>query len=281
MPEAPRLHGPRPLKELGQHFLRDEETASQIVAAMGLRWEERALEIGPGRGILLRFLLKKSHKVTAIELDRRLQKSLQKTFGGHPGLELVFGDFLKFDLLAYVLSEASPVKLVGNIPYSFSHPILLRIFEAVEGLQDRERVPLQSATLMLQREVAERICARPGERACGSITLLRSLVANAEMLFNVHPGAFIPAPQVMSSVIQLRFFPRARFQVEDRSLFAELIYHVFKQRRKMLKNSIGGLPWIQSQWQKAQFDFTRRPEELPLDDFVELFSLLKPMSRKD
>jgi 16S rRNA (adenine1518-N6/adenine1519-N6)-dimethyltransferase len=106
-------------------------------------------------------------------------------------------------------------------------------------------------------------------------------VADAELLFNVPPGAFIPAPQVMSSVIQLKFFPRARFQVEDRPLFAELIYHVFKQRRKMLKNSIGGLPWIQSQWQKVEFDFTRRPEELPLDDFVELFSLLKPMSRKD
>ena len=101
-----RVHGPRPLKELGQHFLQDEEIAADIISSMGLKWEDRALEIGPGRGVLLRFLLKRSHRVTAIELDKRLLKSLQKTFGGHPGLDLQFDDFLAFDLNAYVTEEA-------------------------------------------------------------------------------------------------------------------------------------------------------------------------------
>lgn len=267
--------GPRPLKELGQHFLIDEEAASNIVASMKLRWEERALEIGPGRGVLLRFLLKQSHQVTAVELDARLCKPLQKTFGGHPGLELVFGDFLQFDLQNYISQDDSPVKLVGNIPYSLSSPILFRLFEVATELQGRDVFSLKSATLMLQREVAERICADPGDRACGAITILRSLVADAELLFNLPPSAFLPPPKVTSSVIRLKILPKARCEIADRPRFGELVQHVFKQRRKMLKNSLGGLPWLIPDWQRVDFDFTRRPEELSLGEFVQLFDLIR------
>lgn len=268
-----RSYGPRPLKQLGQHFLLDEEVASAIVAAMHLRWEERALEIGPGQGVLLRFLLKLCHKVTAIELDARLRKVLQKTFGGHPGLELVFGDFLRFDLNNYLLQENSAAKLVGNIPYSLSSPILLRIFEVVETLQKEANAQLESATLMLQRQVAERICADPGTRACGGITLLRSLVADAELLFDVSSEAFSPPPAVRSSVIQLRFYPNQRFAVPSLPRFKELIQHVFKQRRKMLKNSLAGLSWLGPGWRQMDFDLSRRPEALSLEDFIRLSCL--------
>ena len=275
------------MKELGQHFLQDEEIAAEIVASMGLRWEERALEIGPGRGILLRFLLKASHRVTAVELDRRLQKSLEKTFAGHPGLELVFDDVMKFDLMNYLISELTPVKLVGNIPYSLSGPILFHIFGVVERLQESGEVVLKSATLMLQKEVAERLCAEPGGRIYGGLTVFRSLVADARLLFDVPGEAFFPPPKVTSSVIRLEFFPAVRFQIKDRFLFQQFIHHVFAQRRKMLKNSLASLRWMcedKAQVDHAQkriglpddFDFTRRPEELSVEDFIRLFHLIAP-----
>lgn len=275
MRKPSRVHGPRPLRELGQHFLQDEEIASDIIDSMGLRWEERALEIGPGRGVLLRFLLKHSHKVTAVELDDRLIKSLQRTFSGHPGLELIFSDFLEFDLPGYVLSGDSPVKIVGNIPYNLSSPILLRIFDAARDLQADAGDRLKTATLMLQREVAQRICASPGGRAYGGITILRSLVASAELLFNVPSEAFIPPPKVTSSVIQIRFFPEDRYPIDDLVLFGDLVHTVFQQRRKMLKNSLGRLLWVRPDWAEVDFDLTRRPEDIDVEEFIRLFEFVK------
>lgn len=276
MRKPARVHGPRPLKELGQHFLQDEEVASDIIDSMGLSWEDRALEIGPGRGVLLRFLLKRSHKVTAVELDDRLIKSLQKTFSGHPGLELIFSDFLEFDLPGYVLSGDSPVKIVGNIPYNLSSPILLRIFDAARELHADTGNQLKTATLMLQREVAQRICASPGGRAYGGITILRSLVADAELLFDVPSEAFIPPPKVTSSVIQLRFFQEERFHIEDLTLFVDLIHTVFQQRRKMLKNSLSRVLWIRPDWIDVDFDLTQRPEDVEVTGFVRLFNFVRP-----
>jgi 16S rRNA (adenine1518-N6/adenine1519-N6)-dimethyltransferase len=134
MNSHPRLKGPPPRKELGQHFLQDEEIASQIIGSMNLNWAERALEIGPGRGVLLRFLLKAGHHTTAVELDLRLGRSLEKMFGGHPGVELIFADFMHFDLAEYIRGDSTPVKLVGNIPYALSGPILFRLFECADEL---------------------------------------------------------------------------------------------------------------------------------------------------
>ncbi len=270
-----RPHGPRPLKELGQHFLVDEEIAQRIVQAMDLRWEDRALEIGPGRGVLLRFLLKKSRRVLAVEIDRRLQKPLEKTFGGHPGLELRFEDFLRFDLESYVERAPEPVKIVGNLPYSLSAPILMRLFTAAEMLQERGDCKLVSATLMLQKEVALRICADVGGKAGSNITVLRALVADAQVLFDVPAAAFHPPPKVTSTVLQLRFYPASRWDIEDRLRFREMVRHVFLKRRKMLKNTLGGLPWIRPRWRETDFDLTRRPEELTMEDFIRLYRLLK------
>jgi 16S rRNA (adenine1518-N6/adenine1519-N6)-dimethyltransferase len=241
---------------------------------MSLRWEERALEIGPGRGVLLRFLLKKSHHVTAIELDRRLEKPLAKTYGGHPGLELIFEDFLLFDLQQYLRSSDKYTKLVGNIPYSLSTPILLHIFEMADQMQQNGRVPLLSATLMLQKEVAERVCAESGGRSYGGITLLRALVADAELLFDVPPEAFHPPPQVISSIIRMTFFQDTHYSIDRPHLFKQLVQHVFKQRRKMLKNSLVGLHWLRPDWRDRNLQLTRRPEELSLEDFIILYNAL-------
>lgn len=270
------LSGPRPRKELGQHFLQDEEIAAQIVDAMELCWDERVLEIGPGRGVLLRFLLKRSHKVTAVEIDKRLKKSLEKVFGGHPGLRMVFGDFMKFNLEDYLYSESSQVKLVGNIPYNLSAPILFHLFDAAEQTHGRNSVPgiIESATLMLQKEVAERLCATPGGRVYGGLTVLRSLVANARLLFNVPASSFLPPPRVTSSVVQLGFYPQRRYQLKSPHLFKQFVHHVFAQRRKMLKNTMGSFPWIRRNWPGIEFDLTRRPEELSVEEFVTLFNLI-------
>ncbi|TKJ41103.1 ribosomal RNA small subunit methyltransferase A [candidate division LCP-89 bacterium B3_LCP] len=272
---APRLHGPRPLKELGQHFLQDEEIASQIVESLRLRWEDRVVEIGPGRGVLLRFLLKQSHKVTAVELDARLMKSLTSAFGGHPGLNLIFGDFLEYDLRKYLSEDVSRVKIVGNIPYSLSSSILFYIFEIAGDIQKTGDHNLDSATLMLQREVAYRICAGPGGRDYGGITVFRSLVAEAEVLFDVPPNAFVPPPKVMSSVIRLTFFPQEKYKVADYHLFRDLVHTVFRQRRKMLKNTLKGLTWIRQDWANTSFDFTQRPEDLSAEEFIRLFNLIR------
>lgn len=275
MPKTLRVGGPRPLRELGQHFLLDEEIASQIVQSMNPSWTERALEIGPGRGVLLRFLLKSFHRVTAIEVDVRLKKSLERTFGGHPGLELIFDDFLRFDLAEYVQDGEALVKVVGNIPYSLSSSILFRLFEEADRLTSQGIPLLRSATLMLQKEVAERIGARPGGRSYGGITVQRALVADAEVLFSVAPTAFWPPPQVTSAVVRLDFFAQPRYpRLRDRVRFVELIHHVFAQRRKMLKNTLGSLSWIKPDWREVHFDLTRRPEELSVEEFIHLCELI-------
>ena len=271
----PRAKGPPPKKALGQHFLQDEEIANRIVEAMNLSWEARALEIGPGRGVLLRFLLKHSHRVTAVELDLRMRPSLEKNFGGHPGLNLVFDDFMHFDLIGYILESDSPVCLVGNIPYSLSSSILFRLFETVEELPAGKTPRLRSATLMLQREVAQRVCAEPGGRDYGIVTVMRGLTAEAELLFTVPPAAFIPPPKVYSAMIKLNFYAAPRFQLTDRALFSNLVHHVFARRRKMLKNTLGTWLWIRPDWAKLDFDYTRRPEELSTAEYVELFEKIR------
>lgn len=270
-----RPTGPRPLKELGQHFLIDEEIALRIADAAHLKWEDRAFEIGPGRGILLRYLLKQSHKVTAVEVDYRLQKSLLAIFKGHPGLNLIFDDIINFDLDAYILEEKSRVNLLGNLPYNLSSPILFKLFETAEKLQQTENNRFVSATVMLQREVAERICADPGNREGGGITISRALVADAELLFHVPPEAFHPPPKVTSSVMQLNFYGKKKYEIADQYQFFTLVRHVFRSRRKMLKNTISGLLWLKPDWQQTDFDFSQRPEALTLPEFIRMFHLIR------
>jgi 16S rRNA (adenine1518-N6/adenine1519-N6)-dimethyltransferase len=276
MNSHPRLKGPPPRKELGQHFLQDEEIASQVVKSMNLKWADRALEIGPGRGVLLRFLLKASHHTTAVELDLRLGRSLEKMFGGHPGVELIFADFMHFNLHEYLQKDPAPVKLVGNIPYALSGPILFRLFECADELLQSGTPKLKSATLMLQKEVARRACATPGGREYGIVTVMRALVADAEFLFSVPPAAFIPPPKVTSAVIRLDFYDKPKFHLTDRVLFSDLVHHVFAQRRKMLKNTLGSLTWIRPDWPELSFDYTRRPEEISTAEFIQLFDIIRP-----
>jgi 16S rRNA (adenine1518-N6/adenine1519-N6)-dimethyltransferase len=272
--KARRVTGPRPRKELGQHFLLDEEIAERIVQTMEPEWAQRALEIGPGRGVMLRFLLKSFQRVTAIEIDLRLRKSLEGTFRGHPGLELIFDDFMQFDLRAHILKDAAPFKIVGNIPYSLSSAILFRLLDTAANLAQAGSSPLISATLMLQREVAQRVAAQPGSKAYGAITVMRSLVAEAEFLFSVPPGAFSPPPQVTSAVVKLDFHGVPNYHISDSVRFSQLVHHVFAQRRKMLKNTLGSLYGIRPDWAKADFDFTRRPEELSVTEFISLFQVI-------
>jgi 16S rRNA (adenine1518-N6/adenine1519-N6)-dimethyltransferase len=273
--KARSFSGPRPRKELGQHFLLDEEIAEQIVAAMHPAWAERALEIGPGRGVLLRFLLKSFQRVTAVEIDARLQKSLHRTFGGHPGLNLIFDDFLKFDLGEFLAADDAAAKIVGNVPYALSGAILFHLLDAATEQIQSGQSRLLSATLMLQREVAQRIAAQPGSRTYGAITVLRSLCADATLLFTVPPTAFSPPPKVTSAVVRLDFYDRPRFQLADRLGFSQLVHHVFAQRRKMLKNTLGTFFGIRPDWQAIDFDFTRRPEELGADEFIRLFEMVR------
>ncbi|MBU1651120.1 hypothetical protein KKA00_02780, partial [bacterium] len=224
------------------------------------------------------FLLKQSQKVTAVEVDYRLQKSLLSAFGGHPGLNLIFEDILTYDLDAYIAEEETPVKLLGNLPYNLSSPLLFKLFETAERLQTSEVNPFQSATLMLQREVAERICTDPGTRAGGGITIFRALVAEAELLFHVPPNAFHPPPKVTSSVLQLRFYNRRKYDIVDQYQFIALVHHVFRSRRKMLKNTVAGLSWLKPDWQQQDFNFTQRPEALSLNEFIRMFDLIRQNS---
>jgi len=263
------------LKELGQHFLVDEEVAARIVAALELRWEERAMEIGPGRGVLLRFLLKAGSRITAVEVDPRMLRTLERVFGGHPGLNLVHQDFMQFDLAGWLESDPAPARIVGNLPYYLSSPIIFRLFEAAGELARNDRFPLTTAVLMLQKEVAQRLAASPGGRDYGAMTVFRALVAEAELLFTVPPDAFLPPPKVTSAVARLRFHSRRRYDIPDPALFGQLVHHVFAQRRKMLKNTLGTFPWARPGWERTpDFDFTRRPEELGVEEFIKLYQLV-------
>jgi 16S rRNA (adenine1518-N6/adenine1519-N6)-dimethyltransferase len=261
----------RPRRRFGQHFL-DASWSLRVLEAAAFTAADQILEIGPGRGALTIPLAGAVAALTAVELDRDLVPVLRERLPAHA--RVLQGDFL--DVPADRLFEGGspgPWRVVGNLPYNVSSPILFRLLELA-----RSTGRLRDATLMLQREVAERVASPPGTKAYGALSILVQLDADVEPLLTLPPGAFRPAPEVWSAVIRLHFRP-PRVEVRDRGRFESLVRSLFSQRRKMLSNALQAAASSRGMHaaavlRQAGIDASRRPETLDLEELARLADLL-------
>lgn len=246
-------------KRFGQHFLHDPATRRRIVAAVGARPGEALVEIGPGRGALTRDLLGAAGSLDAIEIDRDLATELERTFAGEPGFVLHRADALRFDFAALAAARGQRLRVVGNLPYNISTPLLFHLLEAPTAIDDLH--------VMLQREVIERIVATPGSAHYGRLGVMLAPWVEAEMLFEVGPGAFQPPPKVWSAVARLRVRRTPAFEVDAR--YGRLVTAAFSKRRKTLRNACRQL--LDTGAIEAEgIDPNARPETLMPEQFAAL-----------
>ena len=257
---------PRARKRFGQHFL-EPAWVARLIAAVAPSSEDTFLEIGPGRGALTRPLAERAGRVIAVEIDRDLFAALEGR--RPPNVRLVQGDFLDIDVQDLIQAERRPIRVVGNLPYNVASPILFRLLD-----EAREGAVLSDASLMLQREVADRLLAGPGEADYGAMSIQVQLMADVERVLNLPPGAFRPPPKVHSTVVRLSFRP-PRVDVGRQPVFERVVRGVFMQRRKTLANALKPVAASFGQsaseiLQKARLDGGRRPETLSLEDVARL-----------
>ncbi len=219
----------RTRKRFGQHFL-EPVWADKVVAAIAPAPDDVFLEIGPGAGILTLRLASRASQIVAVEIDRDLIAGLTTKLPSN--VSLVAGDVLEIDLNAALPAGVAPIRIAGNLPYNISSPILFRVL-ALESHR-----PIADATLMLQREVADRITAKPGTAEFGVLSVLVQWRAEVRTLLTIPPGAFRPPPDVRSALVRLAFKP-SPFQLKDAALFERMVRSMFTQRRKTLANALG------------------------------------------
>ena len=258
----------RPRKRFGQHFLVDRGVIGAIVALVKPAKGEVVVEVGPGRGALTNALVSALDRLVAVEIDRDLVAFLRERLG-QTGLRLVEGDILKIDLGALLREEGGErLLVVGNLPYNITAPLLFHFLRQADHI-DR-------AVIMVQREVARRLVAKPGSKDYSLLSVLMAMRAEVELRLEVGRRSFRPVPGVDSAVVELRFATGPRFAVEDAACFDRLVRRAFGQRRKMLRNSLlslypgAGRPWLEALEQRAGIALTRRPEELSIEEFVRL-----------
>ncbi len=253
---------PRARKRFGQHFLHDPRVLEQIVTAVAPGPEEALLEIGPGRGALTASLLRSPCRtLDALEIDRDLAALLRERFAAEPRFTLHETDALRFDFAALGAARGR-LRVVGNLPYNVSTPLLFHLLESASAIIDMH--------VMLQREVVERMAARPGEAAYGRLTVMLAPRVRVEPLFEVGPGAFRPAPRVWSAVARLTVRPVPRFPVHPH--YAQLVAAAFAHRRKTLRNALRG--WVTAaQIAQCGVDPGARPETIAPETFNALAGL--------
>lgn len=231
---------PRPRKRFGQHWLRDPQILNQILAAAELSDTDRILEIGPGQGVLTKGLVPFAQAVVAVEVDRDLVRQLQQQFQASERFHLIAGDFLDIDLdeaLADYPTFQAPNKVVANIPYYITGPILEKLLGQIRQPNPN---PFDSIVLLVQKEVADRLCAEPGSKAFNGLSVRVQYLADCELICPVPAKAFKPAPKVESAVIRLRPRPFPQ-QATNPKLLDTLVRQGFAQKRKMLRNNLKSL----------------------------------------
>lgn len=252
-------------KSLGQNFLIDESVLTDIVEGAEVNDEDLVIEIGPGVGSLTAKLLCKAKKVVSIELDNDLIPILQTELGEEPNFKLIHNDALKVDFNE-IIGEEKSVKLVANLPYYVTTPIIARLL--------KEDYKFKSLTIMIQKEVAERIDAEPNCKEYGALSLMVQYYCNTKIVRRVAPSCFIPRPKVDSIVIRLDKLSEPRVNVKDEKLMFDIIRNSFNMRRKTLWNGIKflGLPKenLELAFEKASIDPKRRGETLSLEEFAKL-----------
>lgn len=262
-------------KKYGQNFLIDAGTLEDIIDDAGITDQDFVLEIGPGIGTMTQYLSVAARAVAAVEIDRDLIPILKNTLADFPNVEIIQGDILKTDInrLAEEKNEGRPLKVVANLPYYITTPIIMKLFES--------HAPIESITIMVQKEVAERMQTGPGSKSYGALSLAVQYYARPEIVEEVPPECFMPRPKVGSAVVRLIRYPEPPVDVHDEKLMFRLIRASFNQRRKTLANGIrnaSDLTFTKEQVEQAIEQLgkplTVRGETLTLQEFSELSNLL-------
>ncbi len=243
-----------PRKRFGQHFLTDRWVLEQIVQAIDPRPGQALVEIGPGLGAMTDPVVARCEHLTVIELDRDLAARLRK----RDDVEVIESDVLKVDFKALAATKGAKLRVVGNLPYNISTPILFHLLDAVDDVVDQH--------FMLQKEVVDRMAAAPGNKDYGRLSVMLQWRYDIESVLDVPPEAFDPPPRVDSAIV--RMLPLKAPPALDPKLLGELVASAFSQRRKLLRHSLG--KWLTERGYAGHFDLQRRAEEVPVDEFVAL-----------
>lgn len=269
----------RPRKRFGQHWLKSNRILDKIVEAADLQGGDRVLEIGPGTGLLTQRLLPQAETVIAVEIDRDLHRRLAQQFSQAQTLVLLQGDFLELDLAAALNQfghPALPNKVVANIPYYITGPILERLLGTIAHPNEH---PFDTIVLLVQQEIADRLCALPGKKVFGALTVKVQYLADCEVICGVPPKAFQPPPKVHSAVIRLtpRSFPT---QAKDPALLQRLLKLGFASKRKMLRNNLSPIVErspLMTLFADLNISENVRAEDLSVDEWVTLSNKILEM----
>ncbi len=256
------IHTPR--KRFGQNFLHDHSVINNIISTIQAKPGEHWVEIGPGKGALTEPLLKKGLRLEVVELDRDLVVLLTNMFRQYSQLQIHSTDALKFDFSALV-ADNEKLRIIGNLPYNISTPLMFHLLNSAYCIDDMH--------FMLQKEVVDRICAAPGSKKYGRLSVMMQYYCDPELLFVVPPESFEPAPKVMSAIVRLVPHQQPPVQVNDMGMLNRVVTQAFSQRRKTLRNSLKKLI-DENAIIALDIDPALRAEALSLNDFAKLSNLL-------
>ena len=263
-------------KKLGQNFLIDEETIVKTINAAEITKEDLIIEIGPGLGTLTKPILEKAGKVICIELDERMLTILNDRFGLYDNFKIINEDVLKVDLNSLIKKEKNEnikyAKIVANLPYYITTPIIMKLLE--------DKLDIESITVMIQKEVADRLTTIPGEKNTGAITYSINYYTNPERIHEVKNTCFIPAPEVDSTVIKLNIAKQKKIELSDEVLFFKIIKAAFMQKRKTLLNALsnGNIATkdeIKDILKKLDIDENIRGEKLTMEQYAEITKIIQ------
>jgi len=254
----------RAKKRLGQHFLKDEQVLSRLLQVIAPSKNDAIVEIGPGLGALTAMVLPHCQALLAIEIDSDVLASLRVRCQGKGDLTILHQDVLTVDFSA-LYPGCSTYRLIGNLPYNISTPLIFHVLQSASRISDMY--------FMLQKEVADRMAAMPGDKSYGRLSVMVQYVADVLVLFDVGPQAFSPPPKVDSAIVKLIPYRQKPIQAQDDQHFATLVTQAFGQRRKMLRASLKS-HYTVAQLQQAPIDLMLRPEQLSVMDFVRLSDYL-------
>lgn len=255
----------RPLKRFGQNYLVDKNIIVKIADVFAPQTDDVVLEIGPGTGSLTSILHNKVKKYYAVEIDKRVIDDLRLKF---PAIEIINNDFLDIDLRQF---STDKLRIIGNIPYNITSPILFKLIE--------NRSLVRDSVIMTQYEVAKRITASRGTKDYGILSVLINYFADTKLCFKISPNVFYPKPKVFSAIIKLDFGKQTHDKIEDK-LLIQTVKAAFGNRRKTLKNSLSNSIFGGVNFESLSYLLTKRAEELTITDFIELASLIKRHTEK-
>lgn len=250
----------RAKKSLGQNFLRDSNVAQKIVRLFDAKNTDAVVEIGPGKGALTSLLLETLSHITVIELDNELAPFLKEQFGEK--ITVIHQDILSVSMQELREQVGSPIRLLGNIPYNITTPILFHVVDSLPAVKD--------FTVMMQTEVAQRIVAKPRTKEYGILSVFLQYYCTPKIQFSVSRNSFFPVPNVSSTIVHLDFEKQNTLKAEHNDLFRKIVRGTFGKRRKTLRNGLRGINVPIAEFERLSVDLELRPEELSVDDFVRL-----------